>query len=185
MGAAFPDHVCSLFRLGTREDFSLPYIFSVMSSRLKLIRNKYLNVIIACRKYAEPLGLGLIVISMNKIKSRGLFMSSRRRPPSCPGDGRWGVLRVCTPRLDALTLQRVFRRNVVSQNIGGGLFSCRSRERSPLQQPTVSPGIFIKGRNFSCSFSCLIHSFYYFTVTTSFQPHSLTENKPSGIHVLH
>ena len=55
---------------------SVPYIFFPpdMSLILERVNSKQVLVIIAYRKYAEPLSFGLNVISINKIESSGLFI---------------------------------------------------------------------------------------------------------------
>ena len=73
--------VSSVPQLNPRGDrFSVPCaFFPAMSLRLERVNPKQILLIIAYRKYAEPLSFGLNVISVSKIESSGLFLRGAAR----------------------------------------------------------------------------------------------------------
>lgn len=190
MGVACHCHVSSVSQVRARgNSFFAPciFFFLVGLQDLKgLMKNEYFNIIIACRKYTEPLRFGLNIISVNKVKSHGLFLWVAVK-------SNWVVLEMRSRKsclqvqlLYILTLHRVLWRKAVSQNIWRILFSCVNREINALKQGTLfSTGLFIKGRNFKYSFSS--HLIYFFIVlwsSSSFPSRNLNKNKPHWIYVL-
>lgn len=192
MGIAHHCHVSSLSQVSQykRKQFFRAmhfFFFLVCLQDLKeVMKNEYFNIIIACRKYTEPLRFGLNTISVNKVKSNGLFLWVAVK-------SNWVVLEMRSRKsclqvqlLHILTLHRVLWRKAVSQNIWRILFSCVNREINALKQGTLfSTGLFIKGRNFKYSFSS--HLIYFFIVlwsSSSFPSCNLNKNKPHWIYVL-